>query len=232
MAKYYRRHGETRKRKLLRLLRPVVVFMFVVSIAIIGYLVYDIYSQGSASETASQLSAPVSSTIIANKEIHTSPYFQFQTPERWRAVANETREGHYVYRQFNGALVEQELTIDINNQLPELLATTQISRVLPMKLSAKGFDGVATSELAHCKKATKPGTEKTQQIVTMYGVTFPCNPTSTSYDVVFGSVGGTNIMQLNRPSGEAAYYKIFYRNVTANPNSRDLLGIAQTFETR
>lgn len=232
MAKYYRQQGETKKRKILRFLRPAVLVLFIGVLAGTGVFIYDIFRQSEAADESSQLSTPVSSSIVANTQIQTTSYFQFQTPEKWRAVANETREGHYVYRQYNGPLVEQELVVDVNNQQPEVLATTHINRVLPVTVSSKGFMDVVGTELAHCKKVVKPGTEKTQQMVVLDKVNLPCNPDYTGYEVVVGLVGGSHIMMLPRPSADPAPYKITYRNVSATPSSRDIISIIKTFETR
>lgn len=198
----------------------------------IGFLAYDIYKGSKASDTASKLSNPVSSSVIANNNIQTSPYFQFQAPTKWRAIANETKDGHYVYRQYNSQLVEQDLTIDVNSTSQEVLALTQTSRVQSVVVTDAGSLDVVGVVSDSCKKSVKPGTEKTPQIVTINKVTFPCNPDSTSYTVVVGISGGSNIMVLPRPGGKSAPYKITYRNLSALPNSRDFLSIISTFETR
>lgn len=229
MAKYYRQHGETKQRKFLRFFRPVLLFLFIGTLIIVGWFIYDIFRK---QDTEPVSSTPVSSTIVASTQIQTTPYFQFQTTNKWRAVANETRDGHYVYRQYNGPLVEQELVFDVNNQVQENLALTHITRVLPVTTTAEGTLNIMPTDLEHCKKSTKPGTEKQQQLVVMNKVTFPCNPDFTGYEIVLGLVGGTNIMMLQRPTGETAPYKIVYRNVSATPNSRDIMGIIRSFETR
>lgn len=232
MAKYYRQQGETRQRRILKFVRPLMFILFLIVFIAGALFLYDIFGQTKSSTTASEASKPVSSTIVENIQIQTSPYFQLQTPNKWRAVTNETRDGHYVYRQYNGPLVEQEIVIDVNNQSQELLALTHINRVLPVTVSDEGFIDVANTDLAHCKKATKPGTEKTQQILVMEKVSFPCNPDFTGYEAVVGLVNGSNIMHLPRPDGTKAFYKILYRNVSATPNSRDIISIIKTFETR
>ena len=66
----------------------------------------------------------------------------------------------------------------------------------------------------------------------MNQVTFGCNPDSTNYTVVVGLIGGTNDMELTRPDSSKASYRLTYQNVTAQPNSRDVINMVETFETR
>lgn len=232
MAKHYKEYGLSKRERLGRRLRPLVFVVFVAMLVGLGYFIFDIFRQSSAADTASKLSTPINSTIVSDTQIMSSQYFQFQTPDKWRAVANETRDGHYVYRQFNGQLVEQELVVDVNNQNQEVLATTHINRLLPVTATAQGGLSIANSDLEPCKKYVKKGTEKTNQLITVNKVTFPCNPDFTGYEAVVGLVNGTNIMSLPRPNGANAYYKITYRNVSANAGPRDVIGIVRSFETR
>jgi hypothetical protein len=230
MAKYYRQQGETKQRKLLRIVRPIMLVIFLAAIFVVGYFAYDIFRQQTASESSSEATKPSTSTIASNVNIQTTPYFQIQTPLKWRAVVNETRDGHYVYRQFNGQLVEQDLIIDVNDSTQVNLATTRINRVLPITVSPKGIAQIVNGSLEHCKKVTAGS--KNQAFVIMSKVNFPCNPDSTAYEVVVGLVNGSNIMLLSRPDGSKATYKVTYRDVSANPTARDLLKIIGTFETR
>jgi hypothetical protein len=232
MAKYYRQQGETKQRKIVRIVRPVLLLTFLCALFVVGFFVYDIFRQQGAADTPSDTSKAATSTIATNIKVQTSPYFQFQTTEKWRAVANETREGHYVYREFKGQIVDQELIIDVNNQLPDVLDNTLISRVLPVNVSGQGALSVVDEKLTHCKKLVKPGTEREQQLLIYSKVTFPCNPDSNSYEAVVGLVGGTNLMKLPRPDGSFATYKIIYRNLSAQQVAGDFVSMIKTFETR
>lgn len=232
MSNYYREEGYHSRKRLLRRLRFFALIVLLVALIGIGFFVLDVFNQNKASNTESNSTTPVTSTIVAETDIQTTPYFQFQASSKWKAIANETRDSHYVYRQFNGPLVEQELTIDINNTTPIPLALVQTTRVLPVRASESGNLTPEGSVSDHCLKAAKKGTEKTQQPVTMLQVTFDCNPDSTSYIVDVGIIGGTPNFTLPRPNGTSAKYKITYRNVSALPNARDIVSIIKTFETR
>lgn len=232
MAKYYRQQGETKQRKILRVVRPIMLVVFLGALFVVGYFVYDIFRQQWASDTSSHLSKATTSTIATNIKVQTSPYFQFQTTEKWRAIANETRDGHYVYREFKGQVVDQELVIDVNNSLPDVLDNTLISRVLPVEVSTQGALTIAKDDLTHCRKFVKPGSERDQQLIVYNNVTFPCNPDSTNYEAVVGLVGGNNLMTLPRPDGTTAKYRITYRNFSAQQTSGDFVSMIRTFETR
>lgn len=231
MPSYYRQQGVSRSKRVLHRLRYVALIFLVAILSLIGFLTYDVIKQTSSADTPTQETTAVTSTIASNSEIHSSPYFQFQTSKKWRAIANESRDGHYVYRQYNGPLVEQELTIDINPISAQVLALVQTTRVLAASVSESGAlkpEGVVSD---HCKTVVKSN-DKSQQLVKINQVTFACNPDSTSYAVAIGLVGGTNDMNLIRPSGGKAVYRITYQNVTAQPSPRDVDNIVETFETR
>lgn len=232
MAKYYRQQGETKQRKILRVVRPIMLIIFLTALSVVGYFAYDIFRQEGTTEAPSASTQPATSTIASNVKVQTTPYFQFQTTDKWRAIANETREGHYVYRGFKGQLVDQELIIDMNNQVSGVLENALITRVLPVTVSSQGSLTVVQEELVHCKELVKPGTEKQQQLVVHSRVTFPCNPDSVSFQVVVGLVGGNEMMVLPRPNGTTATYKIGYRNLSAQQTAGDLVNIISTFETR
>ncbi len=232
MSDYYRSQGSTKRKRIQGLFRITLLIIVIAILVAIGLFIYDIYRESKASDTASKLSNPISSTVIANNNVQTTPYFQFQAPAKWRAIANETKEGHYVYRQYNSQLVEQDLTIDVNSTSQDVLALVQTSRVQAVTVTDAGSLDVVGIVSDSCKKSVKPGTEKIPQIITINKVTFPCNPDSTSYTVVVGLSSGSNIMVLPRPGGKTAPYKITYRNLSALPNSRDFLSIIRTFETR
>lgn len=229
MAKYYRHQGETRKRKALRIVRPIILLIFVGTITGVGFFVYDIFRQQGDAETSSALTKPTG-TVVDSGQTQQTPYFQLKLPSKWRAVTAESKNNIYVYRQFKGSLVEQDLTIEVNNSSQVIVATTKISRVMPIIAGTGGSIDIVNTALDHCKKVTPTALDA--KLVTMDRVTFPCNPGSQTYEIVVGVVGGSNIMTLPRPDGSVATYKIHYRNLTFSPNPQDFLAIMKSFETK
>ncbi len=231
MSTYYREQGYSSRRHIWQKLRFVFYLFLVVAIAVIGFFVFDIYRQSKASDTPSASTTPVTSTITADSQVMRSQYFQFRTSNKWRAITSETKEDHYVYRQFNGPLVEQELVVDVNRDINEVLALVQTTRVLPVRINPNGTMQPGQEVSDHCLKAV-PKDSKQQQIVKYREVTFACSPDGRSYVVVVGEVGGTTALALQRPSGQKSTYRITYKNVTANPSSRDLINMIESFESR
>ena len=135
MPTYYRQQGISNRSRRLHKLRFVIFFVLVAALIGLVVLGIDIYKQAKSADTPSQSTTPVTSTISSDSVIQSTPYFQFQTSKKWRAISNESRDGHYVYRQYNGPLVEQEFVVDINKVNQEVLALVQTSRVIAVKLS-------------------------------------------------------------------------------------------------
>lgn len=233
MSDYYREQGFRSRKRIVRRLRFFVILLLIAVLIGVGFVAYDIYRQSQQSDTATNSTAPVTSTIVSNATVQASKYFQFRSPTKWRPISNETRDGYYVYRQFNGTLPEQELIIEVNSPAQEALDAVRTTHVLPITVTSAGAlvpDAGGVSE--HCKKFVKPGTQGTEQIVTFKKVSFACAGDNTAYIVVVGLVGGNTHLQLARPNGATAIYKITYKNLMFSQTSRDLTNIIETFETR
>lgn len=232
MSDYYREQGFRSRKRIVRRLRVVAIVLLLAILIGVGLLAYDIYRQSKQSDAATDMTTAVTSTVVSSTETQASNYFQFRTPLKWRAVPNETRDGHYVYRQFNGTLVEQELVVDVNNQTPEILPAVQTTRIIPVSISANGALVIDGGVSEHCKKYLPKGANNNQQITTFKTVSFACNPDGTQYVVAVGLKGGNTLMTLPRPNGSTATYKITYMNLSASQTIRDAENIIETFETR
>lgn len=232
MSSYYREQGFNSRKRFLRRLRYIWGFLILGLLVGGAFFAYDAYRQSKQSDVPSQESKAVTSLIVSNSQLQTSAYFQFQSPTNWKAIANESRSNHFVYRQYNGPLLEQELIVDINREVPESLASVQTSRVLPVTVSASGKLTTKGSISPHCKQIIKGGQVLNALVVTYNNVKFACNPGTTTYYAVVGLVGGTNDLVLPRPDGSKATYNITYKNLKAQPTDGDFDNIIDTFETR
>jgi hypothetical protein len=232
MSSYYREQGFHSRKRFLRRLRYIWALLILGILVLGGFFVYDAIRQNKKSDEASNASAAVTSLVVSSTQLQSSPYFQFQSPKNWRAIANESRSNHFVYREYNGPLIEQELVIDINRESPEVLALVQTTRVLPIKASSLGKLTPNGAISDHCKNGAKPAGARNPLVVTYKEVKFNCNPETSNYIVVVGLVGGTNDMLLKRPSGGTATYNITYKDLTAQPTGNDLDNMIETFETR
>ncbi len=232
MSSYYREQGFHSRKRFLRKLRYVWALIIFGLLVGGGFFAYDIIANNNKSEEASNESKAVTSLIVADTQLQSSPYFQFQTSKKWRAIANESRSNHFVYRQYNGPLIEQDLTIDINQESPVTLDAAQTSRVLPVTASKSGKLTPKGTVSDHCRTGLKPNSSRHTLVLTFKEVTFICNPDTSNYVAVAGLVGGTDAMVLSRPGGGTATYRITYRNLTAQPTAGDFDNIVETFETR
>jgi hypothetical protein len=231
MSSYYREQGFSSRKRFLRRLRYIWALLLLSLVVVGGFFAYDAIAQNKKSDQASKESNTVTSLIVSNTQLQSSPYFQFQSPKNWRVIANESRSNHFVYRQYNGPLLEQELTVDINRDTPEVLALTLNTRVMPVTVTQPGkLTPTSSNPSDHCKEAAKQS--RNPIVVTYKGVTFNCNPTASNFIVLVGIVGGTDNLVLSRPSGGKATYNIVYKNLTAQPTAGDLDDMIETFETR
>jgi hypothetical protein len=232
MSNYYREKSFHSRKKLFTRLRYLAWLVIVGLFAMGLWLVWDVYKSNKSSEDSSVSTKPVTSTIASGTEVHTTPYFQLQTPEKWKAVANESKDGHYVYRRYNSKLVEQEFVVDVNKVGDVVLPLVQVSRVQPVALDTPSTLTVKGEVSPACKTLVPKGTERTPQIVKSLGVSFACNPDSTSYIVAIGMAGGNENLSLTRLDGTKATYRMTFSNLMAQPNVRDLDDIIETFQAR
>jgi hypothetical protein len=232
MSSYYREQGFHSRKRFLRRLRYVWALFILGLLVGGGFFAYDAYRQNKQSDTPSAESKAETSLIVANTQLQSSPYFQFQSPKNWKAIANESRSNHFVYRQYNGPLIEQELVVDINREVSDVLALTQTTYVLPVTVNASGRLTPSGTVSPHCKDIILPLKSNNPVATTYKNVKFNCNPQSSNYIGVVGLVGGTSSMQLPRPDGSKATYSITYKNLTAQPTAGDFDNIVETFETR
>lgn len=232
MSSYYREQGFHSRKRFLRRLR-YVWGLFVLGLLVGGgFFAYDAYNQNKQGDIASRESNAVTSLIAADTQLQSSPYFQFQSPKKWRAISNETRSNHFVYRQYNGPLIEQEFVVDINREIPEVLALTLTTRVLPVTVSSSGKLTADGNISDHCKTLFKPAVPRNPLIATYKNTKFNCNPDTSNFTAVVGLENGSDSMSLPRPSGGKAIYNITYKNLTAQPTVGDFDNIIETFETR
>ena len=231
MSSYYREQGYGSRKQFLRHIKFVWLLLVVGLLAAGGFFAYDAFRQTQQSNQPSAESKTESSLIVADTQVITTPYFQFQTSKKWKTIANESRANHFVYREYNGSLVEQELVVDINSGATQALANVLVTRVLPVTVSGTGK--LASSGISPtCSDIIKPAKSNYALMAKYKNVTFACNPQTTNYYVVVGLVGGTDAMKLPRPDGSMATYNISYKNITAQPGVGDLDNIIDTFETR
>ncbi|MGI9028334.1 MAG: hypothetical protein ACR2FM_05870 [Candidatus Saccharimonadales bacterium] len=160
-------------------------------------------------------------------QIFSSPYFQLQATKNWAQDINASTANKYIYRSYDGPLIERELTIYVNN-IPDDIVVT---RVLPALVDSGSKSLTLSPTSEHCGKGITDKKQLTQTL-TVSGVTFKCNVDDNNFTVLVGKAGGTTSFDLLRPDGTTAKYAIYYRDVTAKPSSTELEQMLKTFQTR
>ncbi len=203
----------------------------VVTLSGVAFIGYDTYK--SLNNKQQPVSKPQYSSVKgASINLFKTKYFQFQANDKWKEVTTETKEGHYVYRGFNGALVERDLVIDINKTTEEVAPLVRTTRVMPIEVIDDGHIRVVEGAGEHCSAALPKNAPLNPTKITSKNVSFICTPDAVVYQVSIGLVKGTTTFPLLRPGGVKATYTITYRDLTVAPNDTQLRDIVSTFQTR
>lgn len=210
------------------LLKAWILFLSfaVILIAAASYGYYAIISRQSSNTDNSSTSRATKSYYAPSVKVFRSPFFQLQMDDTWFELPAESTPTKFVYRSLRSNLIEQELTIYVND-IPEILTP---NRVLPVNLKSESeFLPITVSE--HCIKAAG-GPNITSARVTLDRVTFRCDADSTDYRVMAGEVNGTTTFNLQRPDGTRAKYALYYTNLKATPDGTQFTQIVDSFQTR
>lgn len=215
-----------RKKRFLK--RAYILFVFILLLFMAGAAVIKIdnYLDKNRNDPKATTSQQTTSYFNPTTQIFRTPYFQFQTNKNWAEVPAESEPNKFVYRSQRGTLVEHDMTVYIGNAPADLQAT----HVLPVKLKNNKQELAAGSVSDHCKIAA--GATVPQKMVQFKGVSFLCDVDTNQYNVFAGVAGGTPQLSMKRPDGKVQTYTIFYRNVTAKPESAQFIEIINSFQTR
>jgi hypothetical protein len=162
--------------------------------------------------------------------IFRSPLFQFQAKSSWVEITKNMKENHFFYRSYRGPLIEQDLLI-YHDPKPSEIIDLMASRVLPVQVKTDGSLDLVASISEPCGSVVKTANKDPRKL-TFNNVTFNCLVDGVIFDVLVGLDGGTPSLIINRPKKEPANIIIYYRDLRANPNGRELPSILETFQTR
>ncbi len=220
-----------RKRLLLRLR-----FIFAVIVLIVaGFATYFYISyirDNNRNTDESSTSQKTNSVVSSKISIFKSPYFQFQANDGWAEVPTESSQNRFVYRSFRSGLLEQDLTIYVN-QIPADLRPTIVFPVDIVKDNDNGARFKPNTVSDHCGKTFTPDQHlKDVNIITLKNVTFACFGDINQYNVIVGKNGGETNVTLLRPDGSTAVYTMYYRDLRAVSGPTDINQIVASFQTR
>lgn len=219
--KYNHLENSHRRKKLVRSLKILAGFILLIVIILIYILLDNI--KGSPDTVVT--SGKEESVLTANVKTLKSPYFQFQAAQDWVEVPSVSTPKTYVYRQLNRQLIKREIQISVNIEKPPEKAT----RVLPVSIQANRLTPGTVSE--HCNKAPgfSPGPDNPTGM-TWQGIPIVCNPDSNDFSVIVDVPKAQPGIRMERPNGETIVYRIYYIDLSAVPQTKDLLDILNSFE--
>lgn len=191
----------------------------------VDWLLTQLRAQNTAISVSS--SATVQSASI---NIFRTPYFQFQADKSWSEISSPDQEGkRFIYRSFNGAIVQHELIVDIDGKNAVVLDNTQVTRVLPVEIAnntLKAVGGISP----HCQTIDENRDSRDQYFAVYKEASFPCNPDGSSFIAVVSLIGGDETITRTLDSGEVRTYNITYRDSTFSPSGQPLNNIINTFQ--
>lgn len=225
MAYQYDQQFHKRKKRSNRILKAVfVIVVFIAIIATIVFIDWFINNRLDTNVVGRSSDATVQSS---STNIFRTPYFQFQTDDKWSEVES-TEKDKFIYRSFDNQLVTHELIVEVNKGNPTVLGNERVSRVLPVTIDKNRLQ--TTGPISeHCRELVEDETNRKQQVVSYKEVDFQCNPDSESFLVVVGLIGKNEIIETSTDTGEKRTYKITYRDSTFYPNGRPLGSIINNF---
>lgn len=230
MNDHYYQHDHHQKRhrlaKRFKWFSVGLILAFLIIITIL-FFTTNLFVQRELTPATSSVRTTIQAPSIS---IFRTPYFQFQTKDSWVEVTKGIKKGQFFYRSYRGTLVEQDLQVYINPK-PVDVFPLKAARILPVGI---GSDGSLTNQEGisdHCGKSVKD-TNRDPRQVTFKTVTFTCLVDGAIFDVLIGQKNGTILLELPRPNGEKVRIVMYYRDLRANPDGRDLGEIVETFQSR
>lgn len=229
-------HHKSKKAKRLRKVATVSVLLALVFGVVVGidWIMTQVNSTKTVTSSASN--ATVQSARI---NIFQTPYFRFQADASWREVSDELnlspddKTKQYLYRSFDKNFIEHELWVTID--LPDgfyLERHNVPTRVMPVSVNADGSLSRTDMVSEPCVKVLGEHPNLEPQTVKQMDIEYFCNPNQVNdYTVAVGEVGGTNKLKMPQKDGTVVEIAITYRNVTPNPNARQLESILQSFRS-
>lgn len=197
-------------------------------IGVIGVLIYTFFLVSP--ETPSVTSSAQSSVISPAISVFRTPFYQFQANDGWEELQVDG-DNKYFYRKVNNAAIEHDLLIYVNPSQRTINGqkATRVQLVDPASKkdgSLNPIDGISQ----WCKEAGP--NIKDLQVVTFLDTTFKCVAGGALFDVLVSEKGGTPLITLERPNGEQFTLLMYYRDLRAVEDGKELKEIVRSFQSR
>ncbi len=220
---HYSYLGNPHQRRVRARLLKLLSGLLVIGLFIVAYIFFD--SRRQNADQPQPLTQKTHTVQARLATVMNSSSFQFQAPKDWVEVPNETTTSRFVYRRYNGHLIEKELRIYVDTPIDQVKA----ARVLPVTIQGQKLVATAVSE--PCRQAPwftnhalMPDTVSWQK------VRFLCDAESSDYSVIIGQIGGSSVLPIQRATGAVGYYSMLYRDLSADQKPDDVQNIIQSFQ--
>ncbi len=218
-----------KKGKQARRFRVVALSLVALAGLFCAYVAYDWYSQSNSTSDTVVTNEVVSSVQSAKISVYRSPYFQFQAPDSWVAVADQSRDDVYTYVKNHKSLVQERLVVYVDRSDIERESDQKITHVLPVEIGQNGaFENVGQVS-SHCDGSWPDGLKRNPSRIVHEDVSFVCSIGSKQYNVVFGERGDDENMTVTLRDGSEVTLTVVFSNLTAYPSPGDVYSIARSF---
>lgn len=224
---YYQYDQHKNKPKVVRRLKWFFWGGLIAAILVVaGFFAYSFYIVKPAEELPT---SSVRTTVIApDITVFNTQYFQFQAGKNWTEIASN-EENIFRYRAIRDPLTEHDLAIYVNPSQPEI-NRLRATRAQVVELTEDGSFSAVGGITESCAKAGD--NVQDNDIVTFNDTTFKCVAGGALFDVLVSQKGGTPVMPVQRPDGSTINLVIYYRDLRATPDGRELKQIVDTFQVR
>jgi len=217
-------HRATRAKKVKRIGGVLLAVSMIAILGVVADWVNNTYFTD-----ASPVSSSSGSIRSASVNIFRTSFFQFQADKTWREISSTEGGKKFTYRSFDGAIVQHELTIEVDPKTPVVLANEQTTRVLPITINGNLLN-TDDQVSEHCNELQPETEDRHQKMVEYKQVSFPCNPDGSAFVVSVGVIDGDTTIPYKSPDGVAHTIRISYRDSTFSPAGRPLDNIINSFQ--
>lgn len=220
-------HKHQVRARRLRRLAAGITFIILVAGVVIGadWLINQI--NNTETVVSSENTKSVQS---ANVSVHRTEYFQFQAPDAWVEIANNSGSGkRFEYVKNNGDLITQKLTVMVDRPAIDTEADFKITRVLPVSIDSEGNFNPLDNVSEHCDESWPNKLRRNPARIVHYSVSFVCDSLSQQYNIVIGENGGSENITIDRNDGTQFSLYIVYSDLTAYPSPGDVYNIVSSF---
>lgn len=204
-----------------RKIRELGVFMLViVEIFAIFFVLYAFYRRDTSSVASIEGSAVSGGYFDPNPEQKTDD-FTFKAPNNWSLDKKESTPGVYVYKAYNGSLVNQVLYIYVNQPLKE----PRVTYMQPVTVEGNKMILGKLSE--HCDTLTK-----VDGIISYEGAKFDCWAENGQAFVGVSLVGGGSSVPMTTESGAVKNYSFRLIESRFTPSFNEISTILKSFRAK